>query len=366
MPHRIKEARRARTRRRYAEPMNEETRPSTLSVGLNGAPAHPVQQINLDTWHAAGHDAVGRGVAAIEASAGLVVGTATRPLPDTLAPLVDALTWTFAGPGVADSRRTVTVADPDAAYATLADAVRENPRAAIALGHLVRQTALLPTGPGLAAEAAVYSMLLGGPEFGRWLADRTPPGSVPTPDDDVRLTRTDHVLTVTLNRPERHNALSFALREQLYDALELAVLDDTITRVELAGAGRSFCSGGDLAEFGTADDLVAAYLVRLDRAPWRLLDQLRTRPGTQTHVAVHGAAIGAGAEIAAFGSHVTCTPDAYFRLPEVSMGLVPGAGGTVSVVRRIGRWRAAWLMLTGATIDATTAHAWGLVDEIAP
>jgi len=339
-----------------------------LAVGLDGAPAHPVQQINLDTWHAAGHDAIARGVAAVEASAGLVVGTATRPLTDTLAPLVDVLAWTYASPDpdAPDARTTVTVPDPDAAYAALAAEVAEHPRAAIALGHLVRQTALLPTGPGLAAEAAVYSMLLGGPEFGRWLAERTPPSRPSVPGDDVRVTRADDVLAITLNRPDRHNALSFALREQLYEALELAVLDDTISRVELSGAGRSFCSGGDLAEFGTAEDLVAAYLVRLDRAPWRLLDQLRTRPGTETHVAVHGAAIGAGAEIAAFGSRVTCTPDAYFRLPEVSMGLVPGAGGTVSVVRRIGRWRAAWLMLTGATLDAATALDWGLVDEITP
>ncbi len=346
--------------------MSAETRSSPLAVSLDGEPTNPVQQIDLDTWHAAGQDAIARGVAAVEASPGLVIGTATRPLPTTLTPLTDALAWTFTGPDHPDDPTAVTVADPVAAYERLAAGLAQHPRASIALGHLVRQTALLPTGPGLAAEAAVYSMLLGGPEFQRWLAERTPPPGSATPGDDVLVDRTDDTLTLTLNRPARHNALSFALREQLYEALELAVLDDTITRIEVSGAGRSFCSGGDLAEFGTADDLVSAYLVRLDRAPWRLLDHLRNRPGTETHLHVHGAAIGAGAELAAFGSHVTCTRDAYFRLPEVSMGLVPGAGGTVSVVRRIGRWRAAWWMLTGATLDAAAAHAWGLVDEIAP
>lgn len=69
-------------------------------------------------------------------------------------------------------------------------------------------------------------------------------------------------------------------------------------------------------------------------------------------------------ELAAFAGRVTAAPDARFCLPEVSMGLVPGAGGTVSVPRRIGRRRAALLALTGQTLDAPTALDWGLIDEI--
>jgi enoyl-CoA hydratase/carnithine racemase len=77
----------------------------------------------------------------------------------------------------------------------------------------------------------------------------------------------------------------------------------------------------------------------------------------------HGACVGAGTEMAAFAGRVAAAPDAFFALPEVRMGLVPGAGGSVSVPRRIGRWRSAWLMLTGDRLPAATALRWGLVDE---
>ena len=81
-------------------------------------------------------------------------------------------------------------------------------------------------------------------------------------------------------------------------------------------------------------------------------------------VRAHGACVGAGTEITAFAGRVIAAPDAFFALPEVRMGLVPGAGGSVSVPRRIGRWRAAWLMLTGERLTAETALRWGLADEI--
>jgi enoyl-CoA hydratase/carnithine racemase len=79
---------------------------------------------------------------------------------------------------------------------------------------------------------------------------------------------------------------------------------------------------------------------------------------------VHGACVGAGVELPAFAARVVAREDARFWLPELSMGLVPGAGGTVSLPRRIGRQRTAWLALSGAQLDASTALRWGLVDEI--
>jgi enoyl-CoA hydratase/carnithine racemase len=81
-------------------------------------------------------------------------------------------------------------------------------------------------------------------------------------------------------------------------------------------------------------------------------------------VHVQGACIGAGVEIAAFAARLTATADAWFQLPELAMGLVPGAGGCVSVPRRIGRQRAALMILSGRRINAPTALRWGLIDAI--
>ena len=81
---------------------------------------------------------------------------------------------------------------------------------------------------------------------------------------------------------------------------------------------------------------------------------------------VHDPSVGSGVELAAFAGRVVAAPDATFALPEVAMGLVPGAGGTVSIPARIGRHRTAWLALTGEALDAATALRWGLVDEIVP
>jgi enoyl-CoA hydratase/carnithine racemase len=81
-------------------------------------------------------------------------------------------------------------------------------------------------------------------------------------------------------------------------------------------------------------------------------------------VYVHGSCIGAGVELPAFAARVVATGHTTFRLPELQMGLIPGAGGTASIARRIGRQRAAWLALTGDAIDARLALEWGLLDDV--
>lgn len=335
-----------------------------LAIRPDGTPAQVVREFMLDDWHRAADDAIRDAAEAVSHSLCLTIGLATRRPPEKLIPLVSALTTTIAGfPVTPGEREFVAVPDVPDAFHALSEVTVRRPRASVVLGQLLRQTELLPVVAGLAAEAAAYSMLLGGPEFGTWLGRRPPVRPDPAPErPHIRYDRDRGTLRLVLDRPERRNAFSFRMREALFDALELARLDGTVTRVELAGAGSAFSSGGDLAEFGTATDLVAAYLVRLDRAPWRLIDRMRD----QVTVHVHGAAVGAGVELAAFAGRVVASPAAYFLLPEVRMGLVPGAGGTVSVPRRIGRWRAAWMMLSGARVDAATALGWGLVDDVDP
>jgi enoyl-CoA hydratase/carnithine racemase len=164
-------------------------------------------------------------------------------------------------------------------------------------------------------------------------------------------------LRITLHRPERRNAYGRDVRDALVEALRIAVLDRDVA-VVLAGAGPSFCSGGDLDEFGTTPDPVTAHLVRTRAGAGLPLHHLAER----LEVRVHGSCVGAGIELPAFAGHIAAHPDTTFRLPEVGMGLIPGAGGTVSIPRRIGRWRALHMALTGETIDTDTALDWGLID----
>jgi enoyl-CoA hydratase/carnithine racemase len=149
------------------------------------------------------------------------------------------------------------------------------------------------------------------------------------------------------------------MRDALVESLVVAAADPVL-QVEISGEGRSFCAGGDLAEFGSVTDTATAHLIRssANAAPYLLAIADRLS------VNVHGACVGAGIALAAFARRVPATPDAFFQLPEVSMGLVPGAGGTVSVTGRIGRQRTAWMALTGARVDAPTALGWGLIDAL--
>ena len=165
---------------------------------------------------------------------------------------------------------------------------------------------------------------------------------------------------IALNRPERRNAYGRDVRDALVSALQLVSWDDGIVRVVIDGAGSSFCSGGDLDEFGTAPDPVTAHLVRTRAGAALPLHRVADR----VEVRLHGACVGAGIELPAYASRVVAAPDTRVLLPEIGMGLIPGAGGTVSIPRRIGRWRTLYLALTGEFIDAGTALAMGLVDEV--
>ena len=175
----------------------------------------------------------------------------------------------------------------------------------------------------------------------------------------MRVDRDDHALHITLHRPDVHNALNTEMRDALYEALLVAASDPSL-RVVLDGDGPSFCAGGDLSEFGSLPDPASAHLVRLGRSIGRLLSTMADR----VEVVLHGACLGAGIELPAFAGHVVARPDARLGLPEIALGLIPGAGGTVSVTRRIGRHRTALLALSGEAVDAPTALAWGLVEMI--
>ena len=218
-----------------------------------------------------------------------------------------------------------------------------------------------PTLAGVVTESLAYSTLQAGPEFARWLDERGP-ARMPDIADPVQAQREGDTLRINFNRPQRHNAFSTDARAALLEALAVALLDPSVTGIVLSGNGPSFCSGGDLAEFGTFADPASAHLARTRHSPALALDALTARLGRACRAEVHGAVMGSGLEMAAFCGWVAAQDDSVFGLPELGLGLIPGAGGTVSVTRRIGRWRTAYLVLFGHTIDAGTALAWGLVD----
>jgi enoyl-CoA hydratase/carnithine racemase len=137
-------------------------------------------------------------------------------------------------------------------------------------------------------------------------------------------------------------------------------MDPSIEKVLLDGAGPSFSAGGDLDEFGTTPDLAIAHLIRTRAGAARLMSRLADR----IEVHVHGSCVGAGIEVPAFAQTISAHSGTVFRLPEIGMGLIPGAGGTVSIPRRIGRWRAYHLFVSGAPITAHRALEWGLIDTI--
>ncbi len=275
----------------------------------------------------------------------------------------DAATFTLTE-RPADDRRVVTVDSVEQALDELTERCRTWPQAAAVCDDVLRS--LDPAGPtraGLVTESLAYSTLQSGPEFGRWLAERGP-ATAPLLPEPVQAHREGNTLHVRFNRPQRHNAFSTDARGALLEALEVARLDPSVDEVVLGGNGRSFCSGGDLAEFGSFADPASAHLARTRHSPALVLAEITERLGRRCRAEVHGQVLGSGLEMACYCGWVSCHPDATIGLPELALGLIPGAGGTVSITRRIGRWRTAYLVLSGRTVDAATALTWGLVDEV--
>lgn len=284
----------------------------------------------------------------------VLVGVSRDELPAEAAAVMETLAVTLAPSGPGRSWVAAQDGDLDLIRAT----VRAAPRAAATLVSLLPVIPRVDVAEGLIIESLAYSMLLAGPEFRQWRTTTPQGGGSPDDDSPVLLSRDGDILSIVLNRPDRHNAFGRAVRDGLIEGLEMALQDPSIAQVRLTGRGRSFCSGGDLDEFGTTPDVVTAHLLRVGHSAGHLVHLLRDRVVGQ----LHGACIGAGIEIPAFAGRVEALEGTWFRLPELAMGLIPGAGGTVSVTRRIGRWRTAYMTLTGRKISLQRALDWGLVD----
>lgn len=179
----------------------------------------------------------------------------------------------------------------------------------------------------------------------------------------IRIDRGGDVVWLTLDRPERLNALNLAMRDELWGALCLLRDDPTVRAAVIRGAGdRAFSAGADITEFGTAPSLIAAREARRQRDVWGLMASLPI----PLIAAIHGFAYGAGLELSLYCDLRVASEDARFALPEVSLGYIPSAGGTQTVSRHLGRSDALRFATTGEPIDAVEAAMTGLVHAVVP
>lgn len=252
------------------------------------------------------------------------------------------------------------VEPPISADAILAN-VRKAPKAAAACTHLLRSIEQLPAAEALRLESLCYAMLQGSEEHAHWLAAQpAPTAPAPGNQDCLRLERDGEVLIARMDRPQRLNAIDRDMRDALYEALEMALIDPDLRLIKLRAEGRVFSEGAALSEFGTTRDPATAHAIRMRTLPATLLCGLPCL----FDVHAQGPAIGSGLEVAAFAQTFTASSTAWFQLPEIAMGIIPGAGGCVSVPQRIGRSRALLMMLSGRKLNAQQALEWGLIDAI--
>ena len=173
-------------------------------------------------------------------------------------------------------------------------------------------------------------------------------------NDVADLTIEGDVAVLTIDSPPV-NALSFNVRDGLYNAMQAAVADDSVRAIVLICAGRTFIAGADITEFGGAAKGASLFDVQnlMEDSPKPVI------------AAIHGTALGGGLEVALCAHYRIAVPSARCGLPEVNLGLLPGAGGTQRLPRIVGVEKALDMMTTGAHIAADQCLAMGLVDELA-
>ncbi len=170
------------------------------------------------------------------------------------------------------------------------------------------------------------------------------------------------VATITLNRPERLNAINMAMRDLLWEYLQACRDHPDVRAICFRGEGRAFSAGADISEFGTAPSLWESRRARHQRDLWGLMLSLPVPLVAR----MHGFCFGAGLELPLCCDVRVAAEDTRFALPEVTLGYIPSAGGTQTLPRTIPPGAAADLILTGEPVGAEEALRWGLVDLAVP
>jgi enoyl-CoA hydratase/carnithine racemase len=185
--------------------------------------------------------------------------------------------------------------------------------------------------------------------------------------DVILIERREPVALLTLNRPDKLNALNYALIDRLQQVLDECEADPTIRAIVLTGAGeRAFSSGADIAGFAPSVKAGAEVALReFVRRGQRLTARIETFP-KPIIVAVNGLAHGGGCEIAEAAPLAIASERAEFCKAEIRIGFAPPFGGSQRLPRLIGRKRALRMILTAETITAAQAYDWGLVNAVVP
>lgn len=337
-----------------------------------GSAARPVVFVDLDDLQSFSPDEAALLAHRMPDDLRVYIGVRTRPLPTpligpgqqvlerlttTLSPQVGAL-----APGAPQGPRSaisavVRVADPLASAARIAEQARRTPDAVHVVDTALRIAERSAPRETLILESNWYTSLLAGPEYADAL--RASGGSIVGPPADVVTERDRERRLISMRWLTPASGMDHGVRLAVAHALLEARREDAF-EIVLRADGPDFCAQAlpddDPSQRGDRH----AYLTRLHQhvgvAAWLVHRRLTAH--------VHGAVSSAGLEVAAFAQHVSAAPDARFSVPHVGFGLCFGAGGTVSLTRRIGRWRTAYLALSGAEIDASTALRWGLIDAI--
>jgi enoyl-CoA hydratase len=188
------------------------------------------------------------------------------------------------------------------------------------------------------------------------------PIPIPMAYKTIELSVSDRIATVTINRPDKLNALNVAVLDDLASAVAEAERRDDIGGVIVTGAGRAFVVGADISEFESLNPPQAKAFARRGQLIFNRWESLQ-KP---VIAAINGFALGGGCELA-MACHVRIASDAAkFGQPEVKLGLIPGYGGTQRLPRLIGKGRALQLLMTGEVIDAAEALRIGLVNKVVP
>ena len=182
------------------------------------------------------------------------------------------------------------------------------------------------------------------------------------PYETLALTTASRIATLTVNRPDKLNALNDAVIWELGNAIEALLADPAVGGIILTGAGRAFVAGADISQLAQHGAIAAKALSETGQKVFR---RFETSP-KPIIAAVNGFALGGGCELA-MACHIRIASDAAkFGQPEVKLGLIPGYGGTQRLVRLVGKGRALQLLLTGEMIDANEAYRVGLVNRVVP